>query len=70
MFCFNICSVFSIIIDKCEQGSWGKVDEHGCYKCAVGTYQPGESMTSCQQCPANKVTYSSGAESLDQCIRT
>ncbi|GFR60324.1 chitinase-3-like protein 1 [Elysia marginata] len=58
----------SLSRDDCHLGSFGAVDEPGCFPCPKSSYQPLASQTSCLPCPEGLTTPESGADNIDQCM--
>ena len=53
--------------EKCPPGQKSDTGLAPCSKCAIGTYQPESSATSCRSCPRGQTTDSEGSTSLLQC---
>ncbi|XP_033636703.1 sushi, von Willebrand factor type A, EGF and pentraxin domain-containing protein 1-like [Asterias rubens] len=56
-------------IDLCSTGTYSKTGLQPCTPCPRHTYQPEEGQGSCYPCPIHKITQSTGASSLDMCLK-
>ncbi|GFO39145.1 chitinase-3-like protein 1 [Plakobranchus ocellatus] len=54
--------------ENCPPGTYGAVDERGCFPCPKGSYQPESAQTACLPCPEGLTTPDTGADAIDKCM--